>query len=1250
MKVFTSAVGRLSKQFFDLVPGKGALEKRESLHSWLKVSFPGNAFVVQVDRSQTRAGVLIVEGNWNAMGFIHDMLQSWMEDLRVSDYPQLADVEEDDQYKYSGIKTEIPSFAYSELLDLEGSDENTITSVTYYSPQDQNVKKSETNSNLVSGDQIIADSIVIENIKKDKLDLEISFDTVKEEDSKVKCEDNDSVSDENKISKIEKNEKCVKKRKFLECSVSLSDIAKVNVKKPKSDAKKNNISPVPVPSLATQRSRRSIINKYVSSSENIRTPPPKNKRKTKEKITDISVSELELAAMSIKEEPLDDVSINNPSIDEGTTNWCESDIKIEETIGDNDENIETTVDEKSMKKQKKKKVLKKFKKKILQKQQESVKSEQISNADEKTLPDNSDDHMDDTAHGLSELKTEQDDNFQSEGVESNILKPQGRPKGRKNKSYKRKKSTASRKGGKHKVKIELDSGDDTVDETKPQALFDESECNWHYSDSDSDESDGLETIIGDDKIQRSEKKQNIADEVKNSKDFEKADSTNVTILPEPSLYCDKGTISVTDILKELAGVIENPDDSKHIPDQSNQSSDKDCTFAEVSGAEKSPKRKKFRCDEYEEHKPFCKKNTAKVFTGGKTSYKCNICNAHASGLQYMYYHVIRMHTKKKYKCKICAKTFAMHMDGKVHMRLHKKRYVCELCVKHVATKQSLDQHFARIHKFKPSEYPSKKRCEKADVFTCDRCSFKTGLRKHLHKHFAKIHHDKEFTCPYCSKIYTAVIDFEHHLLSHERKYPCPECGKCLKSKTALKLHISCLHLKVDIRPKQEIMCSLCGHLSHSSTEYRVHKNKVHLKVRPFKCELCDGAFYSKQALKNHQMVHDDSRNFVCDVCSKAFKTVNLLNAHKIYHGGERKFKCDCGKSFLQKATLQRHERIHSGERPFMCHLCQASFSDSSILRRHMTGIHKVDKFKFDKSKNLTLGKGRLIRRMPLGRSRQTVKNALQAPPKGDYASNTVPGRRKVLVYSLSDNMEIVETEMDAEEVEAMRASEQLKQSESKKTVLYPDHQAVDHLPEAVKEEGEMEGMMQIPEHNPDVETLVISADGVMQTQAMVPQETMETVGMTPQETIETVGMTPQETLESLVVNPDEVIETVVVTGEDVNAEPETIVVVGANAEMQETINEHVGFTGTMVQEQLNYVENHAAGEITTGGTLRQEQLDYCENHAVGEITTGEDGSTHLNIQDPNNPNGVIPLCVQGLDTSQLAPGEYITIQIEPDQQ
>ena len=250
-------------------------------------------------------------------------------------------------------------------------------------------------------------------------------------------------------------------------------------------------------------------------------------------------------------------------------------------------------------------------------------------------------------------------------------------------------------------------------------------------------------------------------------------------------------------------------------------------------------------------------------------------------------------------------------------------------MKHFATKQSLDQHFARIHKFKPSKYPSKKRCEKTDVFTCDRCSFKTDLRKHLHKHFSKIHHDKEFTCPHCSKIYTVVIDFEHHLLSHERKYPCPECGKCLKSKTALKLHISCLHLGIDIRPKQDIMCSLCGHLSHSSTEYRVHKNKVHLKVRPFKCELCDGDFYSKQAMKNHQMVHDDSRNFVCDVCSKAFKTVNLLNAHKIYHGGERKFKCDCGKSAMRESILVSvpscviSARLHSPTPPYCGVILQA---------------------------------------------------------------------------------------------------------------------------------------------------------------------------------------------------------------------------------------------------------------------------------------------------------------------------------------
>ena len=408
------------------------------------------------------------------------------------------------------------------------------------------------------------------------------------------------------------------------------------MKKTKSDTKKKNMYPVQVSSLVTQRSRRSIINKYVSSSAKVRTTPVSEtsevcktklntKRKPKEKLKDVSVPEQELAAMFIKEKPLDDVPTNYRPIDVGTTKWCEIDIKREKTINDNHENTGTKANEKSMKKQRKTKVLKEFWKKIVPKQQESVKSEHINNAEENSCYDNSDENVEDTAHGLIELWTKQDDDFQCESVESKKL--QGRPKGRKTKSYKKNKSKPTA--------FPKDSEEITVDETKHEAFFDESECNWHYSNCDSDETDGHITI-GDDNIQRSEKKQNIVEEVKNSKYFKKADLTDVTRNSGQSLECDNDTISVTDILNELEGVIENPDEKS---------------------PKLSPKKRKFRCDEYEEHKPFCKENAVKVFTDDKTSYKCKICNARASGLQYLYYHVIRMHTKKSTNVKYVLRHF-----------------------------------------------------------------------------------------------------------------------------------------------------------------------------------------------------------------------------------------------------------------------------------------------------------------------------------------------------------------------------------------------------------------------------------------------------------------------------------------------------------------------------------------------------------------------------------------------------------------
>lgn len=46
--------------------------------------------------------------------------------------------------------------------------------------------------------------------------------------------------------------------------------------------------------------------------------------------------------------------------------------------------------------------------------------------------------------------------------------------------------------------------------------------------------------------------------------------------------------------------------------------------------------------------------------------------------------------------------------------------------------------------------------------------------------------------------------------------------------------------------------------------------------------------------------------------------------------------------FTQKQALHRHERIHSGDKPFRCALCQRTFNDYSIIRRHMIMLHKRD--------------------------------------------------------------------------------------------------------------------------------------------------------------------------------------------------------------------------------------------------------------------------------------------------------------------
>ncbi|XP_052567397.1 zinc finger and SCAN domain-containing protein 31-like isoform X2 [Culex pipiens pallens] len=143
--------------------------------------------------------------------------------------------------------------------------------------------------------------------------------------------------------------------------------------------------------------------------------------------------------------------------------------------------------------------------------------------------------------------------------------------------------------------------------------------------------------------------------------------------------------------------------------------------------------------------------------------------------------------------------------------------------------------------------------------------------------------------------------------------------------------------------KKGNICPICG---KTSTAMVVHM-RIHTNTRPFTCDQCPKAYFTRNKLKVHvESVHFGARPHACEICLKSFALRKTLNAHMQSHltEADMEFGCDgCPKKFAFRWALEKHRRaVHTGERPFVCTLdgCGKSFASSSNLRQHQkTNAH-----------------------------------------------------------------------------------------------------------------------------------------------------------------------------------------------------------------------------------------------------------------------------------------------------------------------
>ncbi|XP_063899058.1 zinc finger protein 26 [Helicoverpa armigera] len=266
-----------------------------------------------------------------------------------------------------------------------------------------------------------------------------------------------------------------------------------------------------------------------------------------------------------------------------------------------------------------------------------------------------------------------------------------------------------------------------------------------------------------------------------------------------------------------------------------------------------------------------------------TKLRCKICTTDVANYEELRQHVenctrLKFSSRKwnnlpfklekdQLDCPVCKKTFLNYVSLNTHMNVHYPNYICENCGKAFASK--------------------------------------ARLRGHM-----RTHEVGTFPCRYCNATFDRVTKRENHVSKEHKsgiRYACKRCNISLTSFYARQKHLAEVHNEELKRYK----CKACpqsyitpGHLSS-------HVRRDHLNERNHKCDQCDLAFYTKNALKMHMIRHDGERIHTCPVCQKSYQRKKTLREHLRIHNNDKRFVCPvCGRAFTQKCTLKGHLKVH----------------------------------------------------------------------------------------------------------------------------------------------------------------------------------------------------------------------------------------------------------------------------------------------------------------------------------------------------